>query len=265
MTRPGRRDLIYGGCSVVFRVGTKTPIAANGRGFPFPPSAKSRARPRIPRLAAAVHPRNDDRERDARRDHRRGYLSDPDPPGALDHQSDASPGAELPERGRGLPLGIRPCAFRIGGRCFSLGSLRRGIQSGARCGCRSLHPRFLDVSPVDHVERIGAVDALVLFPVAGVGAGQAAQHHQPRHEAWIGVRFAGADKLVYLIGHGERVPRRGSPSPVRPGRRGHHRWEPTRRVHAACFILPCPSDKTGTLPASIPDPASPGPAPPEAS
>ena len=53
-TRLGRRDLIYGGCSVVFRVGTKTPIAANGRGFPFPPSAKSRARPRIPRLAAAV-------------------------------------------------------------------------------------------------------------------------------------------------------------------------------------------------------------------
>ena len=33
----------------------------------------------------------------------------------------------------------------------------------------------------------------------------------------------------------------------------------TRRVDAACFILPCPSDKTGTLPASIPDPASPGP------
>ena len=62
---------------------------------------------------------------------------------------------------------------------------------------------------MDHVERIGAVDALVLFPVAGVGAGQAAQHHQPRHEAWIGVRFAGLDKLVYLIGHGERVPRLG--------------------------------------------------------
>ena len=32
----------------------KNPIAANGRGFPFPPSVKSRARPRIPRLAAAV-------------------------------------------------------------------------------------------------------------------------------------------------------------------------------------------------------------------
>ena len=58
---------------------------------------------------------------------------------------------------------------------------------------------------MDHVERIGAVDALVLFPVAGVGAGQAAQHHQPRHEAWIGVRFAGDDKLVYLIGAGEVV------------------------------------------------------------
>ena len=38
------------------------------------------------------------------------------------------------------------------------------------------------------------------MPVAGIGAGQAAQHHHPRHEAEIGVRFAGRDKLVHLIG-----------------------------------------------------------------
>ena len=47
------------------------------------------------------------------------------------------------------------------------------------------------------------------MPVAGVGAGQAAQHHHPRHEAEIGVRFAGSDKLVHLIGNGEASPRLG--------------------------------------------------------
>ena len=44
--------------------------------------------------------------------------------------------------------------------------------------------------------------------VAGVGAGQGAQRHRPRHEAQVRVRFAGQDKLVHLIGHGEAVPRR---------------------------------------------------------
>ena len=53
-----------------------------------------------------------------------------------------------------------------------------------------------------HDERVGAVDALVLFAVAGVGAGQAAQRHHPRHETEIGFRFAGRDKLVHLIGIG---------------------------------------------------------------
>ncbi len=45
--------------------------------------------------------------------------------------------------------------------------------------------------------------------VAGVGAGQAAQRQQPRHEAEIGVRFAAPDKLVHLIGLGEVVQRLG--------------------------------------------------------
>ena len=58
-----------------------------------------------------------------------------------------------------------------------------------------------------HVEPVRAVDALVLVLVAGVGAGQAAQHHHPCHEAEIGVRFAGSDKLVHLIGNGEASPR----------------------------------------------------------
>ena len=47
----------------------------------------------------------------------------------------------------------------------------------------------------------------VLVPVAGVGTGQAAQHQQPRHEAQVGVRFAGRNKLVHLGGLGEVVPR----------------------------------------------------------
>ena len=59
-----------------------------------------------------------------------------------------------------------------------------------------------------HDELVGTVDALVLVAVAGVGAGQGAQRHRPRHEAEIGVRFAGPDKLVHLVGLGEAPPRR---------------------------------------------------------
>ena len=47
------------------------------------------------------------------------------------------------------------------------------------------------------------------MPVAGVGAGQAAQHHHPRHEAEIRVRFAGRNKLIHLIEAGEVVNRLG--------------------------------------------------------
>ena len=60
-----------------------------------------------------------------------------------------------------------------------------------------------------HDELVRAVDALVLEAVAGVGAGQGAQRHRPRHEAESRVRFAGPDKLVHLIEAGEVVPRLG--------------------------------------------------------
>ena len=45
--------------------------------------------------------------------------------------------------------------------------------------------------------------SLLFLPVARVGAGQAAQRQQPRHEAEIGVYFAGSDKLVHLVSLGE--------------------------------------------------------------
>ena len=42
--------------------------------------------------------------------------------------------------------------------------------------------------------------------VAGVASRQGTQCHRSRHEAEIGVRFAGRDKPVYLIGKGEAPP-----------------------------------------------------------
>ena len=42
-----------------------------------------------------------------------------------------------------------------------------------------------------------------------VAAGQAAQHHEPRHEAQIGVCIAGRNELVHLVGLSEVVPRLG--------------------------------------------------------
>ena len=76
-------------------------------------------------------------------------------------------------------------------------------------------------------------------------------------------------KLVYLIGHGERVPRLGRGfadrlhRSVQAGENFGGEKQSLFALHG--FILPCPSDKTGTLPASIPDPSSLEPAPPEAS
>ena len=55
-------------------------------------------------------------------------------------------------------------------------------------------------------------------PVAGVGAGQAAQRHQPRHETHVGVLFAGLDQLVHLIQAREVVPRLGRGFVERPDR-----------------------------------------------
>ncbi len=54
----------------------------------------------------------------------------------------------------------------------------------------------------------GPLTRLYWRRLPGLLARQRAQHHQPRHETPIGVRFAGRDKLVYLIGNGEASPRR---------------------------------------------------------
>ena len=48
-----------------------------------------------------------------------------------------------------------------------------------------------------------AVDALVLIPVAGIGAGQGTQHHQPRHETRVGVGQGGSHELLHLVEAGE--------------------------------------------------------------
>ena len=57
----------------------------------------------------------------------------------------------------------------------------------------------LVISARHHDELVWSVLTLVLMPVTGIGAGQAAQRQQPRHEAEIGVCFTGPDKLAHLI------------------------------------------------------------------
>ena len=65
---------------------------------------------------------------------------------------------------------------------------------------RGRFPKGSFVLPlVNMIRRIRTIDALVLKPIAGVGARQAAQRHQPRHESHVGFRFASLDKLVRLI------------------------------------------------------------------
>ena len=56
-----------------------------------------------------------------------------------------------------------------------------------------------------HDQGVGAVDALVLKLATRVGAGQGTQHHQPRHETEIGVRFTGSNQKVHLVKAGEVV------------------------------------------------------------
>ena len=60
-----------------------------------------------------------------------------------------------------------------------------------------------------HDQGVGAVATDISIPIAGVGAGQAAQRHHPCHEAQVRVRFAGRNKLVHLIEAGEVVQRLG--------------------------------------------------------
>ena len=63
--------------------------------------------------------------------------------------------------------------------------------------------------PGGHPQRIWPVATDILKPVAGVGARQAAQRHQPRHEAYVGIVFAGLNQLVHLVEAGEVVSRLG--------------------------------------------------------
>ena len=74
-------------------------------------------------------------------------------------------------------------------------------------------------------------------PVSGVGAGQRTQHHHPRHESQVGVRFAGADKLVHLIGLGEVVPRLGRGFADRLDRAAHTGEGITDRNQPAALTL----------------------------
>ena len=57
------------------------------------------------------------------------------------------------------------------------------------------------------------------MPVAGVASRQGAQRQQPRHETKLRLRFAGRDKLVYLIEAGEASPRRNTTGVERVQRR----------------------------------------------
>ena len=55
----------------------------------------------------------------------------------------------------------------------------------------------------------GPLTRLYWRRLPGLVRGQAAQRHRAAHETEIGVRFAGRDKLVYLVGLGEVVVRLG--------------------------------------------------------
>ena len=88
------------------------------------------------------------------------------------------------------------------------------------------------------------------MPVAGVGAGQGAERHHPRHEAEIGGRFAGPDKLIHLVEAGEVVQRLGrgfADCLHRAGEIGDDFTDGNQPVALTLhgFILPCASDKIG--------------------
>ena len=62
------------------------------------------------------------------------------------------------------------------------------------------------------------------------------------HEAQIGVRFAGPDKLVHLIGNGEALAAPvvgfcGALSPARPNQIRLPQREPSCRVYAAWLLI----------------------------
>ena len=90
----------------------------------------------------------------------------------------------------------------------ALGAYRFGAYPGQQEAGKIAKREFVEPS-CTHDQSIGAISAYILFPVAGISAGQAAQRQQPCHEAQIGVRFTGPNKLVHLVGLGEVVPRLG--------------------------------------------------------
>ena len=114
---------------------------------------------------------------------------------------------------------------------------------------RDVAERLLNVATLgaDIVERL--ISLLVLKAIAGVGAGQGAQRQQPRHEAEIGVRFAGRDQLVHLIGLGETPLRRAVRAERLDGAGQIGQGIGDGNQLAALthgFILPCSPDKTAT-------------------
>ena len=71
-------------------------------------------------------------------------------------------------------------------------------------------PKGSPVGPTAVMIRVkGPLTRFVLIPVAGIGAGQGTQHHQPRHETRVGVGQGGSHELIHLIEAGEVVPRLG--------------------------------------------------------
>ena len=126
-----------------------------------------------------------------------------------------------PQERPGAPFGPsgdpnpRPRALRaVGGGCRSKGQsyiIRSGWPSDPG-RCRKLRRPSLGLvhSPLSArlttIRRSAPRDFRSRLP--GLVRGAAAQRQQPRHKAPVGVRFAGPDKSVYLIGKGETPLRR---------------------------------------------------------
>ena len=72
-------------------------------------------------------------------------------------------------------------------------------------------PKGSPVGPTAVMIRVKGPLTRLLIPVAGIGAGQGTQHHQPRHETRVGVGQGGSHQLIHLIEPGKVPPclRRG--------------------------------------------------------
>ena len=98
----------------------------------------------------------------------------------------------------------------------------------------------------------GPLTRLYWCRLPGLIRGRRAQRHQPRHEAEIGVRFAGRNKLVHLVEAGEVVQRLRRGVADRLHRPVQTRYDFRNGNQAAvltlhAFILPCafPRQATG--------------------